>query len=121
MLANQTLVKNTFEINLELLQKYDRPGPRYTSYPTAPQFSEAFGAAEFQQEIVASNSNGIPLGWDTDLSLYFHIPFCDTLCYFCGCHMLITHNRNRIDEYVDYLSREIALTGGALPAVRARA
>jgi oxygen-independent coproporphyrinogen-3 oxidase len=96
---------STFDINLALLQKYDRPGPRYTSYPTAPQFTEAFGPADFRQEIVASNSNGKL----TDLSLYFHIPFCDTLCYFCGCHMLITHNRNRIDEYVDYLRREIAL------------
>jgi oxygen-independent coproporphyrinogen-3 oxidase len=96
---------STFDINLALLQKYDRPGPRYTSYPTAPQFTEAFGPADLGQEIVASNSNGKL----TDLSLYFHIPFCDTLCYFCGCHMLITHNRNRIDEYVDYLRREIAL------------
>jgi oxygen-independent coproporphyrinogen-3 oxidase len=95
----------TFDINLDLLKKYDQPGPRYTSYPTAPQFTEAFGPTEFRQEITESNSNGKP----TDLSLYFHIPFCDTLCYFCGCHMLITHNRNRIDEYVDYLSREIAL------------
>ncbi|MCI0696108.1 oxygen-independent coproporphyrinogen III oxidase [candidate division KSB1 bacterium] len=96
---------NTFDINLALLQKYDRPGPRYTSYPTAPQFTEAFGPADLRQEIVASNNNGKL----TDLSLYFHIPFCDTLCYFCGCHMIITHNRNRIDEYVEYLRREIAL------------
>jgi len=94
-----------FDINLDLLRKYDRPGPRYTSYPTAPQFSEAFGPTEFWQEITESNSNGEV----TDLSLYFHIPFCDTLCYFCGCHMLITHNRDRIEEYVDYLSREIEL------------
>jgi oxygen-independent coproporphyrinogen-3 oxidase len=96
-----------FEINLDLLKKYDRPGPRYTSYPTAPQFTEAFSAAEFQQEIVESDL--IADGRDTDLSLYFHIPFCDTLCYFCGCHMLITHNRDRIDEYVNYLTREMEL------------
>jgi oxygen-independent coproporphyrinogen-3 oxidase len=96
---------STFDINLALLKKYDRPGPRYTSYPTAPQFTEAFGPADFREEIVASNGNGKL----TDLSLYFHIPFCDTLCYFCGCHTIITHNRNRIDEYVDYLRREMAL------------
>jgi oxygen-independent coproporphyrinogen-3 oxidase len=98
---------NTFDINLDLLKKYDRPGPRYTSYPTAPQFTEAFGPEEFQQEIIENNL--VANGRDTDLSLYFHIPFCDTLCYFCGCHMLITHNRQRIDEYVNYLAREIEL------------
>ncbi len=91
-------------IDVALLKKYDRPGPRYTSYPTAPLFSPAFTAADFRNEIVATNSPGTT----ADLSLYVHIPFCDTLCFFCGCTMLVTRDRKRIDEYLRYLKSEIA-------------
>ncbi len=92
-------------IDVGLLKKYDRPGPRYTSYPTAPLFSPAFTAADFHDEIVATNGPDA----SPDLSLYFHFPFCDTLCYFCGCTMLVTRDRKRIDEYNRYLQKEIAL------------
>jgi len=90
-------------VDLHLLKKYDRPGPRYTSYPTAPLFSSSFTARDFSAEIDATN---VP-GTTSDISLYFHFPFCDTLCYFCGCTMLVTRNRTRISEYLDYLEREI--------------
>jgi oxygen-independent coproporphyrinogen-3 oxidase len=92
-------------IDLGLLKKYDRPGPRYTSYPTAPLFSADFTAADFADEIGVTNSPGT----NTDISLYFHFPFCDTLCYFCGCTMLVTRDRARIETYNSYLKREIAL------------
>ena len=94
-----------FEINLELIKKYDKPGPRYTSYPTAPQFNDSFTPEKYLDEIIRTNNETNP----PDLSLYFHIPFCDTLCYFCGCNMLITRNRGRIQEYVKYVKNEIDL------------
>lgn len=94
-----------FEINLDLIKKYDRPGPRYTSYPTAPQFNDSFTPAKYKDEIVRTNSLSTP----PNLSLYYHIPFCDTLCYFCGCNMIITRNRDRIKEYIKYLKKEIEL------------
>ncbi len=90
-------------VDLQLLKKYDRPGPRYTSYPTAPLFSTAFAGEDFRQEIQATNLPGTA----GDVSLYFHFPFCDTLCYFCGCTMLITRDRQRIEEYNAYLRKEI--------------
>lgn len=94
-----------FDINLELIKKYDRPGPRYTSYPTAPQFNETFTSDKYLEEIIRTNNQINP----PDLSLYFHIPFCDTLCYFCGCNMIITRNRDRIKEYIKYVKNEIDL------------
>jgi oxygen-independent coproporphyrinogen-3 oxidase len=92
-------------IDIRLLQKYDRPGPRYTSYPTAPVFQPTFNAGDFRKEIVATNDPGVV----SDISLYVHFPFCDTLCYFCGCTMLVTRDRPRIEEYLGYLKKEIAL------------
>jgi oxygen-independent coproporphyrinogen-3 oxidase len=94
-----------FEIDLKKYKKYDKPGPRYTSYPTAPQFSENFTAENYLDEIIRTNyGENLP-----DLSLYFHIPYCDTLCYFCGCNMIATHNRVRVSEYAGYLKKEIDL------------
>lgn len=90
-------------IDLNKIRKYDRPGPRYTSYPTAPQFNESFKHEQFFDEVIKTNyGENLP-----DLSLYYHIPFCDTLCYFCGCNMLITRNRDRVKEYIRYLKKEI--------------
>ncbi len=94
-----------FDINLDLIKKYDRPGPRYTSYPTAPQFNNSFTSEKFLDEIIRTNNQAS----QPDLSLYFHIPFCDTLCYFCGCNMIITRNRDRIKEYTNHLKNEIDL------------
>jgi len=94
-----------FDIDIELIKKYDKPGPRYTSYPTAPHFNESFTHENYLDEISKTNrGRNLP-----DLSLYFHLPFCDTLCYFCGCNMIVTRNRDRIKKYIDYLKREIDL------------
>lgn len=94
-----------FEVDLKKFKKYDKPGPRYTSYPTAPQFNQSFTHKDFLNEILKTNNAENK----ASLSLYFHIPYCDTLCYFCGCNMIVTRNRNRISEYIKYLKKEISL------------
>ncbi|MCR4418032.1 MAG: oxygen-independent coproporphyrinogen III oxidase [Ignavibacteria bacterium] len=92
-------------VNLDLLKKYDVPGPRYTSYPPAPHFDESFTADDYVKEIIKTNyGENLP-----ELSLYFHIPYCDTLCYFCGCNMIVTRNHDRMKEYIKYLKNEIDL------------
>jgi oxygen-independent coproporphyrinogen-3 oxidase len=90
-------------VDIDILKKYDRPGPRYTSYPTAPLFSEGFNGDDYRTEILRTNG----LSSRSGLSLYFHFPFCDTLCYFCGCTMVVTRDRQRIAEYIRHLKREI--------------
>jgi len=92
-------------VDIELLKKYDRPGPRYTSYPPAPAFSKDFGPDDYKDAIIENNRENPT----NVLSLYFHIPFCDTLCYFCGCNMLVTRNRATIRKYLDYLKREVEM------------
>ncbi len=97
-----------------LLEKYSKAGPRYTSYPTAPYFSESFGEAEWLDELRQTQDLG------RDLSLYVHIPFCDTLCYYCGCNMVATRKYDKATQYLDHLFREIdrvaALTSPARTA-----
>jgi len=100
----------TTGITRELLQKYDRPGPRYTSYPTAVEFHEGFAAAQYVARLQAANA-----ARSEPLSLYIHIPFCEERCSFCGCHVIITKQRGRAEEYLDYLHREIDLLAAALP------
>ncbi len=102
------------DVDFQLLKKYDRPGPRYTSYPTAPLFSPAFTAEDFNREVIKTNKSGST----SDISLYFHFPFCDTLCYFCGCTMLVTRDRSRIAEYIQYLKKEIDLVARLIASHR---
>jgi len=79
----------SIEFDLSLIKRYDRAGPRYTSYPTALELHDGFTEQDYQQQIEQSNVNGGPL------SLYFHIPFCDTVCYYCACTNYTTiSNRN---------------------------
>jgi oxygen-independent coproporphyrinogen-3 oxidase len=85
----------------ELIRRYDGRGPRYTSYPTALQFDEQLTEDEYCRNALASNDSGVPL------SLYVHIPFCHTLCYYCGCNKIVTHNQERVQKYLDNLYREI--------------
>jgi oxygen-independent coproporphyrinogen-3 oxidase len=94
-----------FEVDLKKFKKYDKPGPRYTSYPTAPQFHENFTHQDFLNEIIKTNK----AEKKAPLSLYFHLPYCDTLCYFCGCNMIVTRNRERIKEYISFIKKEIDL------------
>ncbi len=85
----------------ELIRKYSTPGPRYTSYPTAPQWSEAVGETEYRQAL----SRVSP---DETLALYVHLPFCEKLCYYCGCNIQITHDQSRSKSYVDQVIAELA-------------
>ena len=92
----------------QLLRRYDVPGPRYTSYPTAPQFHAGFGEKELRD--VATSSNGDPI--PRRLSLYVHVPFCASPCFYCGCNRIITRDTARGEAYLARLYREIALTAG---------
>lgn len=87
---------------ISLLKQFDKPGPRYTSYPTAPLFTPAYTAEHYSEDIRKNNIDA-----STPLSLYLHIPFCDTLCYFCGCTSIITKNRSLIKRYCDTVKQEI--------------
>ena len=87
----------------DLIKRYDGRGPRYTSYPTALQFSEQLGEAEYRANALASNASAAPL------SLYVHIPFCHSLCYYCGCNKIVTRNQARVDRYMEMLHKEIRM------------
>lgn len=94
-------------ISSDLLRKYDVPGPRYTSYPTADRFVEAFGQADYLQALTQRREG--PSAMALPLSLYVHIPFCESLCYYCACNKIITKHKNRAASYLRYLSREVEL------------
>ncbi len=98
-------INTKIPVDIDLLKKYDKAGPRYTSYPTAPYFHEGVDDEVFLSHI-QKDEQSIE---NRDLSLYFHIPFCDTLCYFCGCNMMVTRNQKKIEQYIDYLEKEIQL------------
>jgi oxygen-independent coproporphyrinogen-3 oxidase len=85
----------------DLIVRYSGRGPRYTSYPTALQFSENLTAADYRTNAIASDASGKPM------SLYVHIPFCHTLCYYCGCNKIVTRNQARVERYMKMLYREI--------------
>ncbi|MGC8519730.1 MAG: oxygen-independent coproporphyrinogen III oxidase, partial [Steroidobacteraceae bacterium] len=87
----------------DLLRRYDRPGPRYTSYPTAPQFTPQFGAAELRAYIRATNASA------RALSIYAHMPFCASPCFYCGCNRVITRDAARAERYLDRLLAEVGL------------
>jgi len=94
------------QVKVRGLAPYDRPGPRYTSYPTAPQFHAGFGEKELREVAAASNGDPIP----RRLSLYVHVPFCESPCFYCGCNRIITRDKARGDAYLARLYREIALS-----------
>ena len=96
--------------DLELLQRFDVPGPRYTSYPTADRFTKEFGAEDFKKVL---NARGT--GDNTaDLSLYVHIPFCANVCFFCGCNKEVTKDHCRSKEYLEVLSKECELVSAQI-------
>jgi len=94
-------------VSPELLRRYDIAGPRYTSYPTADRFVEAFTADDYTQALQQRRSGAAALV--LPLSLYVHIPFCESLCYYCACNKIITKHHDRAAEYLRYLSREVDL------------
>jgi len=93
------------QFDAELIARHDVAGPRYTSYPTAPQFHVGFDEASFRAVARASNEDPIP----RRLSLYVHVPFCASPCFYCGCMRVITRDRGKADIYLDHLYREIEL------------
>ncbi len=90
-------------VSAEMLQKYDVSGPRYTSYPTADRFVEAFTEGAYKLALEQRRVGGLAL----PLSIYVHIPFCESLCFFCACNKIVTKHHERSVEYLRYLSREI--------------
>ena len=108
------------QIDTDLVRKYDKPGPRYTSYPTADRFIEAYNAYTHQTTLEqrsitwgpAAHSNAQPL------SVYVHIPFCNTICYYCGCNKVITKNHGHAARYLRYLDREFALVASMIKGSR---
>jgi oxygen-independent coproporphyrinogen-3 oxidase len=92
-------------IDEDLLRRFDIPGPRYTSYPTADRFVEAFTERDYVQALQQRRAGSLAL----PLSVYVHIPFCESLCYYCACNKVVTKHHERAAEYLRYLSRELEL------------
>jgi len=90
----------------QLVRRYDRPGPRYTSYPTALELHEGLGVDAYRQALTAAAGRSGPL------SLYVHLPFCEERCLFCGCHVVVTRHREVAERYLGFLEKEIAAVAG---------
>ncbi|MBT4972235.1 MAG: oxygen-independent coproporphyrinogen III oxidase, partial [Thiotrichales bacterium] len=93
--------------DMELIRRYDKAGPRYTSYPTAVQFDSKFNANSYREAVARTNSKDKL----RPISLYFHIPFCDTVCFYCGCNKIATKDRTKSPPYLDRVIRELELQG----------
>ncbi len=102
----------SFEFDLDLIHKYDKSGPRYTSYPTAVEFHEGFGPDQYREWATRSNASG------RGLSLYFHIPFCDTVCFYCGCNKVATKDRELAQPYLSRVYAEMAMQSALFDAER---
>jgi oxygen-independent coproporphyrinogen III oxidase len=89
------------KFDLDLIQKYDQPAPRYTSYPPATEFHDNLSEDDYKLAIANSNEKQKPL------SLYFHVPFCQTACYFCGCNVIVSNSKSAAETYLGYLKRDI--------------
>jgi len=98
-------VEQGVSFDIELIRRYDQSGPRYTSYPTAVEFDTSFDEAAYRATCARSNESGRPL------SIYFHIPFCDTVCFYCACNKVVTKDRSRVAPYLDRVYRELEMQG----------
>lgn len=98
------------QVTADLLARYDRPGPRYTSYPTAIEFHEDVGTDDYLTRLAAADKLG-----DAPLSLYMHLPFCAERCLFCGCHVIVTKHRKATEPYLELVKREVELLAKRLP------
>lgn len=98
------------QVTAELLARHDRPGPRYTSYPTAIEFHDGVGTDDYLARLAAADRLG-----DAPLSLYMHLPFCEERCLFCGCHVIVTRHRQAAEPYLDLVKREVELLAERLP------
>lgn len=98
-------MEQTTIFDQHLITRYDQSGPRYTSYPTAVEFHDGFGEEAYREACAASNGSGRPL------SLYFHLPFCDTVCFYCACNKVATKDRSLAQPYLDRVYRELEMQG----------
>jgi oxygen-independent coproporphyrinogen-3 oxidase len=107
VLSPSALACPAVEFDAALIGKMSLQGPRYTSYPTADRFSESFGYGDYLEAVAGLRARNVP----NPLSLYVHIPFCDTVCYYCACNKIVTRDREKAAVYLGYLKREIAMQG----------
>ncbi len=98
-------------IDFDKFSKYSKPGPRYTSYPTAVEFNEEFNYLAYEEELKKQNPK-------RPLSLYFHLPFCRSACYFCGCNVVYTSKEDKKERYIDYLQKEMEILAKYLDTKR---
>ena len=106
MNSQPATVINSHEWDKDLIARYDVAGPRYTSYPTAPQFRPSFTEADYRRRIDREMLESV-----APLSLYLHIPFCQNICYYCACNKIVTRDRSVARTYLDYLHKEIQMQG----------
>lgn len=104
----------TLNVTQEILDRYNVPGPRYTSYPTAPEWLDSFGPSDYMEAVKSSNE-ARPV---RPLSLYTHLPFCDRLCLFCGCNVVINRNHDALIPYLEKLEWEIARVANLIASSR---
>ena len=95
---------------MDLLRKFDVPAPRYTSYPTADRFNASFGAEDYRKALAGRADAKEP----SDLSLYVHVPFCNDVCFYCGCNKIVTRDHSRSAEYIEMIGREADLVKEAV-------
>ena len=103
--TNSTVPNTQVQIDTELVRKYDKPGPRYTSYPTADRFIEAYDMRAHETTLRQRSLTFGPVTGQQPLSLYVHIPFCNTICYYGGFNKVVTKDHSRIAQYLRYLER----------------
>ncbi len=118
MQLNINMQGETLNVTPEILDRYNVPGPRYTSYPTAPEWNDAFGPADYDKAVLESNGR-LPAA---PVSLYMHLPFCERLCLFCGCNVVINRNHDAALQYLENLKWEIdrvaEMVSGSRPVVQ---
>ncbi len=108
------MLDTSIEFDRETIRRYNHSGPRYTSYPTAVTFHQDFDSKDYDQACRRGNNDLVP----APLSLYFHVPFCDTVCFYCACNKIVTKHKSRATPYLESLEREIQLVGAKFASDR---